>query len=43
MLAELQDNELVTRVQQGQHDAFEELVTRYAGRLYSMGRRMCEK
>ncbi len=41
MLAELQDNELVTRVQQGQHDAFEELVTRYAGRLYSMGRRMC--
>ncbi len=41
MLAELQDNELVTQVQQGQHDAFEELVSRYAGRLYSMGRRMC--
>ena len=41
MLAELQDNELVTQVQQGQNDAFEELVSRYAGRLYSMGRRMC--
>lgn len=41
MLATLQDSELVTRVQQGQHDAFEELVSRYAGRLYSMGRRMC--
>lgn len=41
MLATLQDSELVTRVQQGQHDAFEELVSRYAARLYSMGRRMC--
>ncbi|HIA15064.1 MAG TPA: sigma-70 family RNA polymerase sigma factor [Nitrospirales bacterium] len=41
MLAKLQDNELVTRAQQGRHDAFEELVSRYAGRLYSMGRRMC--
>tara|TARA_B100000315_G_C14586223_1_gene593159 strand:+ start:3833 stop:4444 length:612 start_codon:yes stop_codon:yes gene_type:complete len=41
MLGKFQDNELVVRVQQGQHDAFEELVSRYAGRLYSMGRRMC--
>ena len=41
MLAGLQDTELVMRVQQGEHDAFEELVSRYAGRLYSMGCRMC--
>ena len=41
MLANLQDNELVERVQGGGYDAFEELVSRYAARLYSMGRRMC--
>ena len=41
MLDKLQDNELVTRFQQGQHDVFEELLSRYVGRLYSMGLRMC--
>ena len=41
MLTELQDSELVTMAQRGEHDAFEQLVSRYGGRLYTMGRRMC--
>ncbi len=38
MLAKLQDIELMTRVQQEQHNAFDKLISRYEGRLYSMGR-----
>ena len=41
VLANLKDDELVTQVQQGSYSAFDELVSRYAARLYSMGRRMC--
>lgn len=39
-LRELRDEELIARVQKGQRKAFDELVTRYKGRLYSFILRM---
>lgn len=40
VLKELRDEELIARVQQGQRRAFDELVRRYQGRLFSFTLRM---
>ncbi len=39
-LKELRDEELIARLQQGQRKAFDEIVSRYKGRLYSFILRM---
>ncbi len=35
------DADLVHRIQSGQHDLYHELVSRYQGKLYNFGLRMC--